>query len=170
MAKSAKDGERKFILEVIDIYRELPALWKITCDDYSNCGKREAAYNTLLEKYRERYEDATKEDVKKKLNALRTNFRKELKKVIDSEKSGAGIENVYESSLWYYDAMMFLRDQETPAPSRSSLDAETEGSIPDDNTSEHVSYFVHIISGLSRKSKCILFYFTFLINVKCEVC
>ena len=29
MAKSAKDGERKFILEVIDIYRELPALWKI---------------------------------------------------------------------------------------------------------------------------------------------
>ena len=99
------------------------------------------------------------------MNALRTNFRKELKKVIDSERSGAGIEDMYESSLSYYDAMMFLRDQETPDKSRSLLDAETEGSIPDDNTSEHVSYFVHIISGLSRKSKCISFSFTSPINV-----
>jgi hypothetical protein len=32
----------------------------------------------LLRKYLE----ATKEDVKKKMNALRTNFRKELKKVV----------------------------------------------------------------------------------------
>jgi len=143
MAKLTKDEERQFILEVIDVYRELPALWKVTCEDYSNRRKKDVAYNTLLEKYRERYEDATKEDVKKKLNALRTNFRKELKKVIDSETSGAGGEYVYESSLWYYDAMLFLRGQETPAPSRSLLDAG--GSIHDDGIIEHVSTCMFLI-------------------------
>ena len=75
---------------------------------------------------------------------------------------------MYVSSLWYYDAMMFLRDQETQAPSRSSLKAETEGSILDDNTSELVSYFVHIISAMSRKSKCISFSFTSPIKVTRE--
>ena len=110
MAKSTKDEERKFMLECIDLHRELPALWKVTCEDYSNRVKKEAAYNTLLGKYRERYQDATKEDIKKSLNALRTNFRKELKKVLDSEKSGAGTEDLYESSLWYYDFCNLLDD------------------------------------------------------------
>ena len=144
MAKSTKDEERKFMLECIDLYRELPALWKVTCEDYSNRVKKEAAYNTLLGKYRERYQDATKEDIKKKLSAVRTNFRKELKKVLDSEKSGAGTEDLYESSLWYYDAMLFLQDQETPAPSRSSLDTEVEQSIADDNTLENVRVYIFL--------------------------
>ncbi|KAH3843699.1 uncharacterized protein LOC127877103 [Dreissena polymorpha] len=157
MAKSTRDEERKFILECIDLYRDLPALWKVTCEDYSNRVKKEAAYITLLEKYRERYQDATKEDVKKKFNALRTNFRKELKKVIDSEKYGAGTEDLFESSLWYYDAMLFVQDQETPAPSRSFVDKEEE-SIADDNTLENTDSSSEVSqdtqsSGLAAPSK-----------------
>ena len=44
---------------------------------------------TLLNKYREYYKVHTKEEMKKKINALITNFRKELKKVNDYQKSGA---------------------------------------------------------------------------------
>ncbi|XP_041361956.1 uncharacterized protein LOC121377927 [Gigantopelta aegis] len=129
MSSRDKEEERKFLLQCIAVYRELPALWKVKTDDYSNRGKKDLAYEKLLAKYRERFENATKEDVKKKFNALRTNFRKELKKVNDSNKSGAGTEELYESTLWYYDAMSFLQDQETPAMSRSTLG--------DQNVSKH---------------------------------
>lgn len=72
---------------------------------------------------------------KKKINAFRTNYRKELKKVLDSEKSGAGTDQVYEPTLWYFNALSFLNDQEVPAKSRSTLKnqaclASTEDSRP----------------------------------------
>jgi hypothetical protein len=52
-----------------------------------------SAYETLLVKYKEMYPDATK-DVKKKINSLRTNYRKELKKHHQSLKSGTGADDV----------------------------------------------------------------------------
>lgn len=55
--------------------------------------------------------------MKKKFNTLRTNFRKELRKIGQSEKSGAGKDDIYDSSLWFNDAMLFLRDQEIPSSS-----------------------------------------------------
>ena len=54
----------------------------------------------------ERYESATRKYVKIKFNALGTNFRKELNKVIESEKSV----DINEPNLQYFDAMLFCRD------------------------------------------------------------
>lgn len=139
LAPTSKDAERKFILECIDVYKELPCLWQVKSEDYMNRQKKDLAYEKLLQKYRERYTDATKEDVKKKFNALRTNFRKELKKVRDSNKSGAGTDDLYESSLWYFDAMQFLEDTETPRNSRSTI---AKGPQPsEDDNSQSVSTF-----------------------------
>ena len=113
--------EKKFLLELIDVYRSLPALWQIKSNEYSERQKRDSAYETLLIKYREYYKEGTKDELKIKLNALRTNFRKELKKINNSQKSEAGTEEVYESSQWCVDALLFLVDQETPAPSTSTI-------------------------------------------------
>ena len=38
---------------------------------------------------------------------MRTNFRKEMKRIKDSEKSGTGAD-VVEPTLWYFDEMKFL--------------------------------------------------------------
>ena len=73
--------EKKFLLELIDVYRSLPALWQIKSKEYSDRQKKDSAYETLLIKYREYYKEGTKDELKKKLNALRTNFRNELKKI-----------------------------------------------------------------------------------------
>ncbi|GFO50157.1 hypothetical protein PoB_007666200 [Plakobranchus ocellatus] len=113
--------EKKFLLELIDMYRSLPALWQIKSKEYSDRQTKDSAYETLLHKYREYYKEGTKDELKKKLNALRTNFRKELKKINDSQKSGAGTAEVYESSQWCFNALLFLVDQETPAPSTSTI-------------------------------------------------
>ena len=73
--------EKKFLLDLIDVYRSLPALWQIKSIEYSDRQKKDSAYETTLTKYREYYKEGTKDELKKKLNALRINFRKELKKI-----------------------------------------------------------------------------------------
>ncbi|XP_052802001.1 uncharacterized protein LOC128232472 [Mya arenaria] len=128
MTNREKMEEKRFLLECIELYRELPALWKVKSADYSNRERKNVAYGTLLAKYRERYNDATKEDLKRKLNALRTNFRKELKKVNDN-RMACGEE--YVSGLWYYDAMLFLRDQETTAAGGTAGAGREETSLPE---------------------------------------
>ncbi|XP_055625146.1 uncharacterized protein LOC129777318 [Toxorhynchites rutilus septentrionalis] len=117
---AVKNADRQFILEFIEVYRSLPALWDIKCKDYTNRLKKIEQYDVLIEKYRENAPDADKQDVIKKINSLRTNFRKELKRIRDAEKSGAGAEEV-EPTLWYFEQMRFLQNQETPTASISSM-------------------------------------------------
>jgi hypothetical protein len=47
----SKEEERKFLLECIEVYRNLPALWKVKSKEYSDRNKKDAAYGTLLAKY-----------------------------------------------------------------------------------------------------------------------
>ena len=63
MAAKQRDAERQFILEVLDIYKSLPVLWKIKSNDYSNRMKKDLAYEQLLEKYREKNPNATVDDL-----------------------------------------------------------------------------------------------------------
>jgi hypothetical protein len=83
MATNPKEDERKFILERIEVYHSAPALWNVKSNDYSKIIKKKEQYEHLLRKYRERdrYPDADKNKLFKILNSLRTNFRKELKRI-----------------------------------------------------------------------------------------
>lgn len=120
VAMAVKNADRQFIPEFIEVYRSLPALWDVKCKDYTNRGKKNEQYDVLIEKYRENVPDADKQEVIKKINSSRTNFRKELKRIQDAEKSGAGAEDV-EPSLWYFEEMRFLQNQEAPTASTSSM-------------------------------------------------
>lgn len=144
---SDKEEDRTFQLECIEVYKSLPALWKVKSDDYSNRQKKDAAYAVLVEKFQEKYPNYTREDVKKKINSYRTNYRKELKKVQESEKSGAGADQVYEPTLWYFQALTFLNDQEIPAKSRSTLTKQTclASTADDSGPSHEVCNFVIIL-------------------------
>lgn len=55
---------------------------------------------------------------------MRGSFRKEMKKIKDSQRSGAGEDEVYKPHLWYYEHLLFLLDQETLRQSVSSHDTE----------------------------------------------
>ena len=59
---------------------------------------------------------------------MRSAFRKEHKKVINSQVSGAGAEEMYAPGLWYYSQLLFLCDQEAPHSSTSSVQEEEEDS------------------------------------------
>lgn len=120
---------RAFLSEFIHLYRDNPCLWKIKSKEYSDKNKKNVAYEQLRIKLSEIDPEATKEAVVKKINSLRSCFRKELKKVKDSLKSGNGTDDNYTPSLWYYDDLLFLTDQELPRQSVSNLDSPKEGRI-----------------------------------------
>lgn len=79
---------------------------------YSNRDKKNQAYATLIDKCKEVDREATKDTVAKKINSFRTIYRKELSKVKTSMRSDAGAEEIYRPSLWYFDLLSFLNDQE----------------------------------------------------------
>ncbi|XP_069625389.1 uncharacterized protein [Ranitomeya imitator] len=109
----------EFIREFLEIYQSFPCLWKIKSPEYSNREKHKAGYSKLIELYNLHApeEQATETVVKKKIQALRTVWRKELNKVLHSSKSGSSTEEVYVPKLWYFDYLNFLRDQEVPRSS-----------------------------------------------------
>lgn len=107
-------------IEFIELFREKECLWRVKSKDYSNRLKKERAYDELLEFVKTFYPDANRDTVCSKINNLRSSFRKENKKLRASELSGAGAEEIYEPSLFYFESMRFLYDSETPRPGRDS--------------------------------------------------
>lgn len=103
---------KDFLLEFIELLREH--------EDYHNQMKRTGCYEVLLRKMKEVDPSADISKVQKKINNLRTVFRKELKKVESSHASGSGTDNIYVPKLWYYEKLMFLKDQEQPYGATSS--------------------------------------------------
>ena len=83
MATKAKEKERKFVLECIEVYHSLPALWNVKSKDYSN---RKKNNTNICFANIEGFPDADKNGPIKKFNSLRTNFRNELKWIKDYEK------------------------------------------------------------------------------------
>ncbi|KAF7269012.1 hypothetical protein GWI33_017933 [Rhynchophorus ferrugineus] len=133
-----KKAEKQFIAECIEVYRGLPALWDVKSKDYSNRAKKREQYDVLIGKYREKFPDADIQEVVKKINSLRTNFRKELKRIRDAEKSGTGAGGV-EPSLWYFDEMRFLQTQETPTGSIGTTDISQNNIVVANNESRQTN-------------------------------
>ncbi|XP_018374758.1 PREDICTED: uncharacterized protein LOC108768719 [Trachymyrmex cornetzi] len=99
--------EKVFILRCIKVYKSLPALWDIKSKDYHNRQKKNAAYAILINKYREKYPNATRKHIIRKFSVLRTSFRKELKRINDAKRNGT---DVKKPTLWYFEEMRFLQE------------------------------------------------------------
>ena len=71
--------------------------WKL----YLNRNKKSEAYAHLVFECKKRFPDANRDFVVEKIQSLRGSFRKELKKVNASKRSGASTDAVHIPSLWY---------------------------------------------------------------------
>lgn len=109
---SKNDVLRRFI----ETYESLPELWNGTHAAYTNKTRRNAALDKLIPIFSAIKPGAKREDVRKKINSLRTNFRKDLKKIVASKRSGAGAGDVYCPSSWTFEALKFLEGNEQPVP------------------------------------------------------
>lgn len=84
------------------------------------------AYDLLLRKLQKKDPAANRESVVRKVNSIRSTFRKEFKKVVFSKTSGQAADSVYQPSLWYYNDLMFLQDTEAQRPSVSNIEVSEE--------------------------------------------
>ncbi|GFS22470.1 cadherin-5 [Elysia marginata] len=116
------------------MYKSYECLWKTKSNDYNNRTLKDKAYDQIVQFVKEIDSNANRETVTKKINALRTNFRKELKKLENSKASGAVGEDVYIPRLWYFQDMIFLSDQ-LDQPAISSIDARHR-SLPSSSDAE----------------------------------
>lgn len=112
-----------FWKEFFALYKEHPCLWQVKCSDYLNKYKKNDAYAVLTEKLKERLPSASIDLVKKKINIYRSTFRKEVKKVENSIRSGTGTQEVYTPAWAFYNDLLFLKDQECVRSSSSNLEA-----------------------------------------------
>lgn len=105
---SVTDENRHYLKLFIQTYHNLPILWDTTLRDYTNRDKRAEAYQQLVPIYKYLKRDANLQDVKKKINTLRTNYRKELKIIESARRQG----NSYQPRCWTFYELDFLRNAE----------------------------------------------------------
>lgn len=145
---NAKQHEKNIILQFINCYREHPALWKVKSQEYSNKIERNKGIVQLVEILKELEPECTRDGVMKKINSLRSAFRREHKKHENSKKSGAATNEVYTPSLWYYGDMLFTLDQDMPRESHSNLET-----LPKDSDDEVCKQIANIIFYLFAQNK-----------------
>ena len=119
---NGKKNEREVLLQFIHAYRDNPALWKVKSKEYSNKIARSKGLLALQDILKELEPDCTRDAVIKKINCLRASFRREYRKIENSKKSGTSPDDMYTSSLWYFEEMMFVLDQDILRESCSNLD------------------------------------------------
>lgn len=91
------------ILTLISLYRGHECLWKITSSSYRRVDFKEKAYKQIGEVLA-----VDAEIIKKKIKSLRSTYILEKKKIAKGKKSGNGIEDNYESKLFWFDEMSFI--------------------------------------------------------------
>uniref|UniRef100_A0A0A1X1N9 MADF domain-containing protein n=1 Tax=Zeugodacus cucurbitae TaxID=28588 RepID=A0A0A1X1N9_ZEUCU len=107
---------RLWLGEFIELYQQEECLWHPKHPDYSNHSVRNKAYDRLVEKLKEVEPNPDRAMVVRKINSLRSAFRREFRK--------SSSKNNYETRLWYYDKLLFIAEQ-NPKRLAAMRDAKT---------------------------------------------
>ncbi|XP_066955172.1 uncharacterized protein [Macrobrachium rosenbergii] len=106
---------------LIELYRQNLCLWNVKLKSYKNREKSITSLKTIAADIREQGAVVTTDDIQNKIYMLQNQFRREFKKMKDSQRSGAGTDNLYSPKLCY-DDLAFLTDSDTIRPSVSNMD------------------------------------------------
>lgn len=94
-----KDKESEVMVDFVDIYRKHTALWKVKSKEYSKKHLRNKVIDELHRKLKDIDPQCTRDDVMKKINCLRSSFRRELRKHENSKMSGKSTDDIHTHSL-----------------------------------------------------------------------
>lgn len=92
-------------------------------DIYKDRSKRAAALQVILEEMRKIGVSVTADDTIKKIDILRRRQGREMRKMIKSQKSGAGTDEIYTLTLWCFDSLSFLNDGDNVRASAKNLES-----------------------------------------------
>ncbi|XP_021701701.1 uncharacterized protein LOC5576860 isoform X2 [Aedes aegypti] len=127
---SARISNSRVVLrEFLELYKSLPCLWNMQCKEYANREMKTEAYKLMVQKLAELEPGAHRATVIRKINNMRSNYRKEKRKVQTCLANGQR----FVPTLWYYPLMGFLDGQDESGNSDSEgIDIEcVKVQIPD---------------------------------------
>ena len=112
-----------------NFYHTNPPLWNHGLLEYRDRDTRRALLLKLCDELDGKF---TEEDIKKEWNSLLTRYRKERQAKKTSRSSGAGVDDVFNSSWEYFQHMTFLETTPENDPLMSTLgkSAETAPPVP----------------------------------------
>ncbi|XP_063623067.1 uncharacterized protein LOC134795167 [Cydia splendana] len=126
--------DEQFITE----FETLSELWNSQHTDYTNKLKRQKGYNKLLTIFKRYKPNATVDDVRKKINSLRSNYRRELRRIAETHRNG----DVYTPRSKSFKLLSFLYDTEMPdytEQSPQTVDVFVKCEEPETTESLHLS-------------------------------
>lgn len=99
--------------------RSAPALWDTKCKDYRDRNKKFDEMSKIATHFKVQLDE-----VAKKIKSLKTQYYREMKKVDDKSKSGAGTPS--EDSIWFaYRMLGFLRENNISRGSRNTIEVNS---------------------------------------------
>ncbi|XP_068156662.1 uncharacterized protein [Drosophila tropicalis] len=140
---------RHWLTEFIEQYKEEECLWQPKHNDYSNHAARNKSYDRLVEKLKEVEPFPDRAMVVRKINSLRSAFRREFRKL--------NSKNDYETRLWYYDKLLFIADHkpkrhgnEGSKPKRElQISFDDDDSMEFEEESHHTTHHLESIAPTS---------------------
>ncbi|KAK9875252.1 hypothetical protein WA026_007645 [Henosepilachna vigintioctopunctata] len=124
---SANKWSLETTLKFIQCYKIHECLWNFSSPDYKLKDKRNAAIIAIADEMN--INDFGVTDVKNKIKNLRSTYSQELKKIDDSKKSGAGLDNVYVSNIKWLKEMedIFMNDVKRKTYESIKLESQVLG-------------------------------------------
>ncbi|CAG9858720.1 unnamed protein product [Phyllotreta striolata] len=109
------ETEKEVWIEIIETYKGMQYLWDKKDPNYFNKKMRLSANSRLCDVYKKLDKKVTVAAFKRKLKNLRTCYLRELRKVKSSQATAASLDDVYIPSLWYYNLLSFLSENNEPS-------------------------------------------------------
>ncbi|XP_066993395.2 uncharacterized protein [Anabrus simplex] len=118
---------------LIDEYQKHPCMYVAKSPLYHNRKARRDAENKIADVVSEIRPNTNPNEVKAKINGLRTQFTNERNKYMKSCHSGMGLDDTYKPSFAWYERMQFLADHVSARNRKSNLDS----SLNEDMQGDH---------------------------------
>ncbi|KAF5298952.1 hypothetical protein FQR65_LT09501 [Abscondita terminalis] len=124
---------------LIDEHQKYPSLYAVKSKEYKNKHSRTQALESIEKVIRAVRKDVTVNEIKNKFHGLKTTFLNECRKHEQSLKSGAGDDDIYYPTIWYYERMFFIRDHNIPRPGKDNI-RESFNNSQENDENEHIPF------------------------------
>ncbi|XP_060807387.1 uncharacterized protein LOC132903348 [Amyelois transitella] len=125
------------VIKLIDLYHLKEILWNPKNRDYKSRPKRYDAFNEIASEF------ATDvPEIERKIKNLTSHYYREKKKEDNSNKSGAGTDDIYHSKWFAYKSLNFLRNKNVPTGTTDTVKSQSNQNdlpqmSPGDSQSNH---------------------------------
>ncbi|XP_046142155.1 uncharacterized protein LOC123987887 [Osmia bicornis bicornis] len=118
----------EIVLQLIENYRKHKILWDPQHPKYYHKIKKSDAWDKIAQEL-----SIIRDECKKKMNALLSALRREKAKIKKSHGTGKGRSDVYESSWFAFNSLLFLWDKNKVCDTRSTIEKESDECSDVDN-------------------------------------